>query len=75
MAKYAAVPKAVSDCYGSGTTEVPDNMVWVCRACGRTSRTRYGFNENRERVCDRGYDESCMVNSVLCYKPGKGPGE
>lgn len=34
--------------------------VFVCGACGKTSRTRYGLNETN------GWDESCMLNAVLC---------
>lgn len=58
----------------NGTLEAPDNMVWVCGACGKTSRTRYGFDADNKNVCDRGWDASCMANAVLCYKPGKEPG-
>ena len=35
-------------------------VVYVCLACGKTSKDKYG---------DPGslWDESCMLNSVLCY--------
>lgn len=36
--------------------------VWVCLACGKRSRDRYG----EDRI-DRGWDESCMLNSALVY--------
>lgn len=35
----------------------PDGFVWVCHACGKTTKDRYGS--------DRGWDESCMLNSAL----------
>ncbi len=40
----------------------PDET-YVCMACGKTSRTKYGL----ERTSAPGWDESCMLNSVL-YK-------
>lgn len=51
-----------------GTTPAPDDQVWVCRACGKTSRTQYGFDANNQDCSDRGWDESCMLNAVLCWK-------
>lgn len=39
----------------------PDGMVFVCHACGKRSKDLYG-----EQKIDRGWDESCMMNSVLC---------
>lgn len=41
----------------------PD-QIWVCGACGKTSTTKYGFNGTSQH----GWDESCMMNCVLCYK-------
>lgn len=38
----------------------PDGQVWVCGACGKTSKDRYGSAQSS-------WDESCMLNSVLCY--------
>lgn len=40
-----------------GDTPAPEGQIWVCGACGRTSKTRYGFS-----------DSSCMSNAVLCYE-------
>jgi len=34
----------------------PEGQVWVCSACGKYSKNRYGVG-----------DVSCYVNSVLCY--------
>lgn len=36
--------------------------IWVCAACGKTHKDRYG--EDGEG--DRGWDESCMLKAVLC---------
>ena len=41
----------------------PEGQVWVCTACGKRSQDRYG----NQRI-NRGWDESCMLNSVLCYE-------
>jgi hypothetical protein len=37
----------------------PTGAIWVCGACGKTARDRYG---------DPGtsWDESCMLNAILC---------
>lgn len=44
----------------------PKGKIYVCAACNRRSRDRYGYQK-----LDDGWDESCMSNSVLCYeKPG-----
>lgn len=43
----------------------PEGAVWVCGACGKTSDyDAYGI----EGRFDRGWDESCMLNAVLCHK-------
>lgn len=68
MQKWTAVSKSKIPEDMSGTDEAPEDMVWVCGACGKTSRTRYGFDKDEKRVCDYGWDESCMLNAVLCYK-------
>jgi hypothetical protein len=41
----------------------PEGQVYVCGACGKRSRDRYG-----EQKIDRGWDASCMLNSVLVYE-------
>ena len=72
--EYWAVDMDTIDAkYQEGTTEAPENMVWVCGACGKTSRTRYGHNAENKNVCDPGWDTSCMMNAVLCHKKGKKP--
>lgn len=38
----------------------PEGEVWVCLACGKMSRDKYGFDP-----ITRGWDESCMLNSAL----------
>lgn len=40
----------------------PEGKIWVCGACGKTSRGDYGTGS------DYGWDESCMLNAVLCYE-------
>lgn len=35
----------------------PDGYLWVCHACGRTERNRYGVAF--------GWDASCMLNASL----------
>lgn len=50
-----------------GTKQAPGGQIYVCGACGKTSPTRYGFDENNRDVGDRGWDESCMLNAVLCH--------
>lgn len=37
----------------------PEGKVYVCCACGKTSRGLYGSQS------DHGWDESCMLNAVL----------
>jgi hypothetical protein len=36
----------------------PPGTIHVCGACGKTARDKYGM--------ERGWDESCMLNAVLC---------
>lgn len=43
--------------------EAPAGQVFVCGACGKRSRDEYGINP-----IDRGWDESCMMNSFLVYE-------
>lgn len=40
----------------------PPGTVWVCSACGKTNRDRFATS-------DFGWDESCMLRSVLCHDP------
>jgi len=40
----------------------PKGAIWVCGACGKTSIDRYGTVGWH----DTGWDESCMLNAVLC---------
>jgi hypothetical protein len=59
-----------------GKALAPEGKVWRCKACGKESRTRYGFVEGEggrgsrylpdgSRVSSPGWDESCMLNAVL----------
>ena len=40
--------------------KAPAGQVFVCGACGKTSNDLYGDPSS-------GWDESCMLNAVLCY--------
>lgn len=44
-----------------GNELAPAGQLWVCSACGKRSRDRYG-----DAALDRGWDESCMLHAVLC---------
>lgn len=39
----------------------PEGTLWVCMACGKTSRDLYG-----EQAINKGWDESCVLNAALC---------
>lgn len=41
----------------------PDGQLYVCGACGKRSKDRYG-----DQPIDQGWDVSCMMNSVLVYE-------
>lgn len=43
------------------TNIAPKGAIWVCGACGKTARDNYGEGEHTA-----GWDESCMMNAVLC---------
>ncbi len=43
----------------------PNGTIWVCQACGKTAQDRYGI----EGEHSHGWDESCMLNAVLCRQP------
>jgi len=38
----------------------PDGKVWVCAACGKMSRDRYG-----DSAISYGWDESCFLHAFL----------
>ena len=42
---------------------MPNDCLWVCLACGKTSQDRFGCEG-----ATRGWDESCMLNAVLVEK-------
>jgi hypothetical protein len=44
-------------------TDAPAGQMWLCGACGKRSRNKSGTH-----AIDYGYDESCMLNSVLVYE-------
>lgn len=39
----------------------PDGAVWICGACGKTSKDRYGDGKSM-------WDESCMLHAVLVHE-------
>lgn len=39
----------------------PTGKIWVCCACGKTASDRYGIKGQSSY----GWDESCMLNSIL----------
>ena len=41
----------------------PDGQVYVCGACGKRSRDKYGDN-----AIDHGWDVSCMMHAVLVHE-------
>ena len=50
-----------------GNKVAPEGQVYVCGACGKQSRDLYGFQK-----ISSGWDESCMLNAVLCYEQKEG---
>ncbi len=57
-----------------GNYVAASDQIWVCQACGKTARSRYGFWDDGTKRggasnADNGWDASCMSNAVLCYQP------
>lgn len=50
-----------------GTKLVPADCVYVCCACGKLSKTRYGFDDKHQSQATIGWDVSCSMNASL-YK-------
>lgn len=48
-----------------GTDIAPEGHIWVCLACGKTSKTKYGFTSDDKSCCDLGWDASCVLNSQM----------
>jgi hypothetical protein len=44
-------------------TVADQGLIFVCSACGKQSRDRYG-----DQAVSRGWDESCVLNAVLCVE-------
>lgn len=49
----------------------PDDAIWVCSACGKTAVDRFGIIGAASPL----WDESCMLNAVLCKRGTIIPGE
>jgi hypothetical protein len=52
--------------------QAPAGKVFMCGACGKLSRWRYGFDNSNQNsdpqgrpYASHGWDESCMMNSAL----------
>ena len=62
--------RTLEECTLEGTTVAPVGQVWVCLACGKRSRTKYGFDTNNvAQTIDPLWDSSCMLHAVLCHDP------
>lgn len=49
-----------------GLFDETPGMIWVCRRCGKRSRTRSGWaRDNKSAAIDYDWDVSCMLNSEL----------
>ena len=46
-----------------GDKVAPDGQLYVCGACGKTSKDLFG-----NQKISYGWDESCTLNAVLCYE-------
>ena len=42
-------------------TTAPQGQIFVCVACGKLSRDRYGNDK-----VSHGWDENCMMSAILC---------
>jgi hypothetical protein len=51
--------------------KAPDDGIWVCAACGKTAVDRYGIEGPHSSM----WDESCMLNAVLCKRGDITPGQ
>ena len=49
----------------------PPDGIWICAACGKLAEDLYGI----EGEHSRGWDESCMLNAVLCKRSSINPDE
>jgi hypothetical protein len=46
----------------------PEGQVFVCGACGKTSKSIYGDPHPIDDDHPMNWDESCMLNAVLCHE-------
>lgn len=52
----------------SGTDIAPDGQVWICTACSKRARSRYGFDAaGNSTAISHGWDESCAMHAALFY--------
>jgi hypothetical protein len=52
----------------TGTDIVSDDLIFVCLFCGKTSKSKYGFDKVGKNCAQYGWDESCMMNCELFKK-------
>ncbi len=60
--KAKFTPEELKD---DGTTICDPSKTWICGACGKKSKTKYGMDKTGQIVSDPWWDESCMMNSFL----------
>jgi hypothetical protein len=49
----------------TGNKRAPEGSVYVCGACGKVSRWRYGVDDKNRNDATPGWDESCAMHCVL----------
>lgn len=46
----------------------PEGFIYVCHACGKTSKDRYGYNKKYPGETSYGWDASCYMYSKMYKK-------
>lgn len=46
--------------------DAKEGQIFICACCGKRSMDLYG-----DKAIDSGWDESCIMNAVLCYAEKK----
>lgn len=60
-----------------GNKKAPDNQIYVCTACGKTSEWLYGWDDQGAKCSSPGWDASCTIyaelfdRKKLTYKEGR----
>lgn len=50
---------------GTSNKRAPDGQIYVCFACGKVSRWRYGIDDKNRNDGSPGWDEACVLNCAL----------